>query len=147
MNQLSSISEKRLASCHPDIITIFMCVLEVFDYSVFCGHRGELAQNEAVKKGLSKLSYPNSKHNHTPSMAIDAGPYFKELKNTNWDDYKAFALFAGHVLAVAKQLYIEGEIEHQLIWGGDWDADNRTDDQSFNDLPHFELTRRNVWSL
>jgi peptidoglycan L-alanyl-D-glutamate endopeptidase CwlK len=80
-------------------------------------------------------------------MAIDAGPYFKELRNTDWDDHLAFSLFAGHVLAVAKFLFASGEITHQLIWGGDWNSNGRNADQHFNDLNHFELTEKNVWSL
>ncbi len=37
------------------------------------------------------------------------------------------------MLAAAHDLGIE------LRWGGDWDRDAEFDDQTFNDLPHFEL--------
>lgn len=147
MHKYSNTSIKRLNTCHPDLQLIFHTVLPLIDHSIFCGHRDQLSQHYAFKTKKSKLDWPDSKHNRTPSMAVDAGPYFKELKNTDWDDYLAFALFAGHVMAVAKMLFIDGSISHQLIWGGDWNSNNRNNDQTFNDLPHFELTHNNVWHL
>ena len=42
-------------------------------------------------------------------------------------------MFAGFILGVASQLDIS------LRFGGDWDGDRKTDDQTFNDLFHFEL--------
>jgi hypothetical protein len=27
----------------------------------------------------------------------------------------------------------------KIRWGGDWDSDNIMKDQTFNDLPHFQL--------
>ena len=27
----------------------------------------------------------------------------------------------------------------KIRWGGDWDSDNIMKDQTFNDLPHFEI--------
>jgi len=129
----------RLYTCHQDLQIIFSEVIKGFDCSIFCGHRVELEQNKAFDSGLSKLKFPLSKHNKIPSMAVDAGPYFKELKNTDWEDAKAFAFFAGYVMAIAERLLKSGAITHKLRWGGDWDGDKRTSDQTFHDLPHFEL--------
>lgn len=28
---------------------------------------------------------------------------------------------------------------HSIVWGGDWDGDQRSDDERFLDMPHFEL--------
>jgi hypothetical protein len=28
---------------------------------------------------------------------------------------------------------------HAIIWGGDWDGDQRSDDERFVDMPHFEI--------
>ena len=89
--------------------------------------------------GYSQVHWPNSKHNSYPSMAVDAGPYFKEIKNLDWNDVKAFALFAGWVLCVADQLYQQNKITHKLKSGLDWDMDGRTSDHTFSDAPHFEL--------
>ena len=43
----SRTSRERLETCHPDIQTIWNEVIKWIDASVFCGHRGEEAQNEA----------------------------------------------------------------------------------------------------
>lgn len=147
MHPLGKTSSHRLSSCHNDWKVICEALCKWVNYSVFCGHRGELAQNQAFFNGTSELEWPNSKHNTIPSLAIDMGPYFSELKNTDWEDANAFAMFAGMVLLVAKQLYVQGKISHQVIWGGDWDSDGRTSDHKFRDFPHFELTKDNVWNL
>lgn len=147
MNRYSATSWDRLLTCHHDWKIICLELIKYIDHSIFCGYRGEIEQNRAVASGNSELRWPLSKHNQYPSMAIDMGPYFKELKNTDWEDALAFAAFAGAVLTIAKQLYMAGNISHQVIWGGDWDSDGRTRDHKFRDYPHFELTEENVWNL
>lgn len=132
-------SQARLDTCHVDIKTIFDEVKKYINASIFCGHRGKEDQNKAFADGLSQLKWPHSKHNKIPSLAVDAGPYFVELSNTDWKDELAFAVFAGHVMCIARQLYKEGKITHLLRWGGDWDMDGRSRDERFRDLPHFEL--------
>lgn len=130
-------STQRLATCHPSLQKVFNEVIKTFDCSIICGHRDEKTQNEYYEKSteensskvlISKLKYPNSKHNANPSLAVDVAPY-----PIDWDDTKRFYLFAGYVLATANQLGIK------LRWGGDWDSDNQVNDQSFNDLVHFEI--------
>lgn len=139
MSRYSKTSAKRLASCHPDLQLIFNVVIGYVDCSIFCGHRKEKAQNEAFFNGFSQLAWPESKHNKFPSMATDAGPYFIELKNTDWEDQLAFAKFAGVVQVITVQLLKENKISHRVRWGGDWDSDGRSSDERFHDLPHFEL--------
>lgn len=135
----SATSQKRLNSCHKDIQLIWAELAKLVNTSVFCGHRGQTEQNKAFLDGKSQLKWPESKHNALPSMAIDSGPYFVDLRNTDWEDHKAYAVFAGYVMCIARQLYAEGKITHLVRWGGDWDMDGRTLDQTFHDLPHFEL--------
>lgn len=144
MSKYSSASKQRLSTCHKDLQIIFNEVIKGYDCSILCGHRPEDEQQIAFEAGLSKLTFPDSKHNKVPSMAVDAGPYFSELKNTDWDDAKAFAFFAGYVMAIAERLLKESKITHKLRWGGDWDGDKRTSDQTFHDLPHFELIEVSV---
>jgi len=86
------------------------------------------------QKGLSKVEWPNGKHNTTPSMAADIAPY-----PIDWEDSGRFYFFAGYVSCVAVKLFAEGKITHRVRWGGDWDSDRHMDDQSFDDLVHFEL--------
>jgi peptidoglycan L-alanyl-D-glutamate endopeptidase CwlK len=108
------------------------------DHTVICGHRGEEEQTEAFEKGTSMVEYPDSRHNQYPSDAIDAGPYFSDINNLDWNDLVAFGRYAGFVLAVAEDLRVAGKVNCKLRWGGDWDGDGRTADHKFKDLPHFE---------
>lgn len=139
MPRYSQTSNQRLSTCHVDLQLIFNTVIAKYDNSILCGHRGKSAQNSAFFDGLSQLTFPHSKHNKLPSMAVDAGPYFVDLKNTDWEDHKAFALFAGYVKRVADELLEQKLITHRLRWGGDWDGDGRSLDETFVDLPHYEL--------
>lgn len=135
----SDTSKARLDSCHQDIQTIWEELILWIDCSVFCGYRGEADQNKAFFENKSMVKYPNSKHNSIPSMAIDSGPFFMEIRNTDWKDRLAFARFAGRVDQIADQLLKEGKISHSIVWGGDWDGDGRSTDHNFLDLPHFQL--------
>jgi peptidoglycan L-alanyl-D-glutamate endopeptidase CwlK len=139
MSKYSKTSSQRLASCHPDLQLIFNEAIKFVDCSIFCGHRKEKEQNEAFFNDFSKLAWPESKHNRFPSMAVDAGPYFTDLKNTDWADHLAFACFAGVVKVIAVQLLKQGLITHRVRWGGDFNNNGRSADESFLDLPHFEL--------
>lgn len=139
MSAFGNTSNNRLETCHRDLQLIFRTVVKKYDCSIFCGHRNKQDQNKAFADGLSEVMWPDSNHNDMPSMAVDAGPYFIELKNTSWEDAKAFSYFAGYVKRVAEELLEKGLITHRLRWGGDWDGDGQTLDQKFHDLPHFEL--------
>lgn len=137
MPHFSDQSRQRLNSCHEDLITLFNEVVQTFDCTILCGHRGEKEQNEHYEAGRSKVKYPHSKHNLNPSMAVDVAPY-----PIDWADTNTFYLFGGYVLGIAQQLHQVGAMQHRLRWGGDWDSDNDTSDQRFNDLLHFELIQR-----
>jgi len=141
MPKFGNASTTRLATCHIDLQLIFNEVCKTVNCSIFCGYRAKESQEKAFIAGLSQVQFPNSKHNNFPSMAVDAGPYFPELKNTDWDDAIAFASFHGYVKRVAEELLKAGRISHTIRWGGDWDSDGRTSDETFKDLPHFELVK------
>lgn len=132
-------STSNLDEAHKDLQTIFNEVIKYFDCSIIEGHRGEYEQNEAFYKGLSKVKFPNSKHNSEPSMAIDAVPYYKDKPHIRWNDSSRMDYFAGYVMGIASLLKNRGIIDHALRWGNDWDMDTRTDDTNFIDRPHFEL--------
>ena len=122
-------SRENLAQCHPDLQRLFNEVIKYRDCSVICGHRSEIEQSSAYLKGLSKLRFPQSKHNTSPSMAVDVVPY-----PIDWEDTGRFYAFAGYVQALADTLGIK------IRWGGDWDMDLSTTDQRFHDLPHYEIS-------
>ena len=123
-------STEQLKTCHPDLQLIFNAVVKSFDCSIMCGYRGYKEQMQAYnsKPQKSKLKYPDSKHNKIPSQAVDVVPYPIDWKNIN-----RFYYFGGYVKRIAEELNIK------IKWGGDWDSDTLTDDQTFMDLPHFEL--------
>lgn len=123
-------SRANLDQCHLDLEDLFNEVIKHFDCSVICGHRDEADQTLAFVTHKSKVQWPNSKHNQSPSMAADVLPYPIE-----WGDVDRMRYFAGVVMGIAKMMDIP------IRWGGDWDSDTELKDQSFNDLPHFELIR------
>ena len=131
MPEFGKRSRDQLATAHPDLQRLFNEVIKHYDCAVIIGHRGEQAQNEAVEHGMSKLKWPDSPHNKTPSQAVDVAPY-----PVDWKNIKSFYHFAGYVKAVADQLGIA------IRWGGDWDGDFDLTDQNFFDLPHFELIQQ-----
>ncbi len=128
MPHYSQRSKDRLLTCDHRIQAVFNTVIMVFDNTIICGHRSRLEQTQAFESGNSKLPWPQSKHNHMPSYAVDAIPY-----PIDCDDRERMSFFAGHVLQAAKDKGI------RLRWGGDWDMDTEVDDNRFDDLVHFEL--------
>jgi peptidoglycan L-alanyl-D-glutamate endopeptidase CwlK len=141
MNKYSRNSARRVNECHDDLKLIFAIVLLSYDHAVLTGERGKDAQNAAFKAGRSKVQWPNSKHNSTPSMAIDASPYPipKNWGDGDRNELEKFRYFAFYVIGVADTLYHAGITTHTVRWGGDWDSDKDVTDQTFDDLVHFEL--------
>jgi len=127
-------SRENLKTCHKDLRAIFNAVILHYDCTIIQGHRGEAEQNEAYREGKSQLKFPQSKHNKSPSMAVDVAPY-----PIDWSDLDRFRHFAGYAQGVSDMLHSQGMISHRLRWGGDWNMDKQFRDNSFNDLPHFEL--------
>lgn len=128
MPSYSERSKKRLATCHKDLQFVFNEVIKHIDCVILEGHRNKEAQDAAVADGKSQTKWPTSKHNSTPSNAVDAAPY-----PINWNDTNSFIYFAGFVKGVAASHGI------RLRWGGDWDNDNDQNDQKFFDRVHFEI--------
>lgn len=121
-------SQEKLATCDQRLQKVFNEVIKHFDCTVIEGHRGEAAQNKAFAEGKSKLKYPQGKHNKTPSLAADVLPY-----PIDWNDTNRMRYFAGFVVGIAATMGVK------LRWGGDWNQNTELKDNSFNDLPHFEL--------
>lgn len=115
-------SADRLKTCHPDLQRVFDEVIKRYDCSIICGHRGQAEQDEAFRTGHSKLRWPSSRHNSTPSQAVDAVPF-----PVDWGNKKRFEELAMVVKEVADELDVK------ISWGGDW--------KTFKDLPHYELEK------
>lgn len=128
MPHFSKRSAAQLATCHPDLQWVLEEAIRHIDFTVLEGHRDKDAQNAAVADGKSKVRWPNGKHNSKPSLAVDIAPY-----PIDWKNWRRFDYLAGYIMGIASQMGIT------LRWGGDWDSDHDFADQTFHDLPHFEL--------
>lgn len=131
MYKFGPTSKAKLSTCHQDIQKILNEAIKVIDFSVIEGHRDQSTQDRYFRSGASKLQWPNSKHNTSPSRAADVAPY-----PIVWEGEKAKARFyylQGVIKGIAESLGIS------IRFGGDWDGDGDITDQSFNDLPHIEL--------
>lgn len=128
MPTFSARSKEILGSCNPQLQTLFLEVVKTFNCIIVCGYREKDAQDDLFRRGLSKLAWPNGKHNRNPSRAVDVYPY-----PINWQDKERMTYFAGFVMGKAETL------GYSLRWGGDWNRDWKVRDNVFDDLGHFEL--------
>ena len=140
MPAFSKKSKSMLEQCHPDIQRVMEEAIKMFDFSVTEGARTKEKQLEYYKAGKSKTL--NSKHlpkyckdiGKECSYAIDVVPY-----PVDYNDRERFCLLAGIVLGIAKLMKDQGKIKSTLRWGGDFNRNNITKDESFSDMPHFEI--------
>jgi len=123
-------SLNNLKTCDDDLQTLFGFVIKQIDCSILEGYRDEEAQNKYFEEGNSKVQYPNGRHNHYPSKAVDVAPYPIDFK-----DRDRFHFFAGYVRAIADELGIN------IRWGGNWlnDLNRGFKKNKFDDLVHYEL--------
>lgn len=128
MNRWSAHSLAQRETLDPRLQQVADAVLLRWDCRILEGHRGESAQNHYFETGRSKLKFPDSEHNATPSRAMDLAPV-----PIDWDDLDRWRVFVGFVLGTAAAIGV------RLRSGLDWDGDRDFSDQSFNDFPHFEL--------
>lgn len=135
-----------LEQVHPDLQKVLNLAIQLTDFSILESTiRTVEQQKQFVKEGKSKTM--NSKHlkKYIPeyekeyACAVDIIPYFSKEPHLDWSDREEFTLLAGVVLGIAKMLYDKGEIKHQIRWGGNWGIGNRIKDNSFVDMPHFEI--------
>ena len=135
-------SREKLKTCHPALMAVMTRALELspFDLTIIHGWRGEEIQDALYQSGASKTPWPRSKHNHMEgnlpmSLAVDVAPWLPAHQPTPipWKDEHLFCVMAGVVFAAATERNVT------LRWGGDWDMDRLTTDQTFMDWGHFEL--------
>ena len=128
MPSFSQTSKDRLATCDARLQQVFNEVIKTFDCIVIEGHRNQEKQDAAFAAGRSQLKWPNGNHNSMPSKAVDVAPY-----PIDWNDRERMTLFAGYVMGIAQGMGID------IRWGGDWNENTQVKDNSFDDLPHFEV--------
>jgi peptidoglycan LD-endopeptidase CwlK len=135
MPKFSQSSFSKLSTCHSDLQALFYEVIKYYDCTILEGYRNQEDQEKAFASGHTKLHWPNGKHNHQPSMAVDVTPY-----PIDFDNNKTAFWFGGYVMGIAQKLKDEGKITHSIRWGGAWDGINKFNTPGMlNDLVHFEL--------
>lgn len=140
MATFSQNSLSKLSTCHILLQELFSEVIKYVDCKVEFGHRNREDQEACFLKGTSRAHYGQSKHNYSPSLAIDVIPYpveWPDPQQMSKDEYARslgrFYMFVGYVRCLAQQKGIN------IMCGADWDGDFNIKDQNFHDLPHFEL--------
>lgn len=150
MPEFSPNSARNLLTCHQDLQTVFHYVIKEFDCTIIYGHRSIEKQFELYKIGRIKtpsgwiktgnvITYKDghtnkSKHNFSPSLAVDVVPY-----PIDWRNMDRMRFFVGFVLGWARALYSYGAISSTIVSGMDWDNDTILTDQRFLDIPHFQI--------
>ena len=121
-----------LSELAPDLQTLFKVVIQYVDIKLICGYRNRIAQHAAFLSDNSKVDWPNSKHNVSPSLAVDWVPFPDSGKP---DDY---IYLAGFIMGIGQALFMEGKMFHRLRYGGDFNMNYRTTDDGW-DFGHVEL--------
>lgn len=120
MPSFSHTSASKLDTCDKRLQDLFNEVVRHRDCTILEGHRGQEAQEKAFAEGKSHARWGQSKHNSSPSQAVDVAPY-----PIDWNDLQRFRDFANFVKGVAAGMHIK------VRWGGDF--------QTLVDMPHWEL--------
>lgn len=139
-------SQAKLATCDDSLRAVAELALEQspYDITIVWGWRGEEIQNALHASGASHKRWPESMHNamkeqpnsspptRVPwSRALDFAPWVNG--KIPWKDTHVFAIIAGCFHAAAEQRGVT------LRYGGDWDSDGSTTDQTLMDWGHIEL--------
>ena len=131
-----------MATCDQSLQDVFNLAIKrsPIDFGVACGERTIEEQKELYRQGRTKSGnivtnvdgVKNiSKHNHSPSQAVDIYAYFNG--KAQWE-VKHLCMIAGVVMSCAD------ELGFSIRWGGNWNQNGEIiSDQNFQDLPHFEI--------
>lgn len=139
-------SNKKLATCHDELVLVMGEALKMtpaaIDITIVHGFRDKATQN-GIDPRFTTKRWPASYHNATDeddeplSDAIDFAPYItlrNGKKGIPWTDVKLFSYVAGIIQAAASKLGIA------ITWGGDFDRDGSTEDQTLADVGHIQRT-------
>lgn len=147
MGHFSDRSMAAVATCEPDLQLVLLTAVTrcKIDFAVSQGHRTVEQQREYFKAGKSKLNpddpeqLKKAMHLRSPSMAADIVLCVPGKPDLAYD-VRGLCYVAGVIQSVAAELLAAKKIRWGVRWGGNWDGDGEIiTDQSFNDLPHFEL--------
>jgi peptidoglycan L-alanyl-D-glutamate endopeptidase CwlK len=144
MSAFSARSLANLKGVHPVLVELMSKVTMLFDCSILPGSvRTKAQQALNVKNGLSQTM--NSMHipqRDGYSHAVDAACNPQQWDNSprsSLTKYEVELIFFGGFVqgfAAASPEIMKG---YTVRYGGDWNTNNQTQDNTFNDLDHFEL--------
>lgn len=140
MPAFSIASMDRLATCDHRLIMVCNDAIEITDFTVLEGHRGQAEQDAAFAAGKSKKPWPTGNHNALPSRAVDLIPYVEypiAASHYDWDDLIAFGRLMGIIQACAFRRGIS--LRFGLDWNGNFRTVGRDKTETFLDAPHVEL--------
>ena len=117
-------SKERLRGIDTRLVNVLNELVKIMDVTIIEGLRSEQRQEKLLKEGSTKTKFSK----HITGKAVDLAPY-----PIDWKDRDRFHYMGGMIRGIAKQLNVP------VRWGGDWDGDGETKDNSFDDLVHVEI--------
>lgn len=127
-----------LKDVHPYLVGIVVNALRnttTIEFTVIEGVRTIERQQELLKKGTTETL--NSKHCIQSTgfgHAVDLLPYLPGVPSDEiWNKKDAFKSVSDAMFKSEEMLYLK------IRWGGDWNQNGHSDDESFYDGPHFEI--------
>lgn len=161
-------STRVLDTLHPALQLLMTEVVKHHDITLLEGHRAEDRQNQLFNEDATEVQWPDSRHNQTPSMAVDAAPWpipeawgflgdlAGEARELAWKErvkfYQTAAIIKyewARLQQISATLEKGGQLpletlqtapnRYRLRLGADWDNDNDYRDQTFDDLVHIEI--------
>ena len=132
MPRFSQRSKQNRDTVHPLLQDLLNEAIKNIDFTIIQGRRGREKQQEAYQDGKTQLNYPESKHNASPSLAVDVVPY-----PINWEATERFTFLQGFLWGMAEQMDIP--VRLGMDWDGDGNLITFDPDEDFMDAPHIEL--------
>jgi peptidoglycan L-alanyl-D-glutamate endopeptidase CwlK len=117
-------SKERLKGVDRRLVSVLNELIKIMDVTIIEGLRSEQRQEKLLEQGSTKTKFSK----HIEGKAVDLAPY-----PIDWEDRDRFHYMGGMIRGIAKQLNVP------VRWGGDWDSDGETKDNSFDDLVHVEI--------
>ena len=117
-------SRSRLKGVDTKLVNVLNELIKIMDVTIIEGVRSAERQAELLEKGATKVKYSR----HMEGKAVDLSPY-----PIDWNNRDGFYYMGGMIRGIAHQMGLK------VRFGGDWDSDGDTKDNSFDDLGHVEI--------
>ena len=117
-------SRERLRGVDVKLVNVLNELIKMMDVPIIEGLRSAERQEELLAKGATKVKYSK----HMEGKAVDLAPY-----PIDWENRDGFYYMGGMIRGIAKQMGVN------IRFGGDWNSDGDTKDNSFDDLVHVEI--------